>query len=171
MLVQKVPEQILLFVFFYFNLFSCALMATEGLENYPGGIFSEFHPLSLPNHIVSVAGWGLSEDQTEYWIVRNSWGEFWVCLFVLLHHTLTAQLCLNSSYTTVNGMDDAIEEGRTGECSLSLCYPTVKSMMCLCSQGERGWARIVTSAYKGGKGNWFNLGVEKNCAYGDPMVT
>ncbi|XP_008333091.2 cathepsin Z-like [Cynoglossus semilaevis] len=93
---------------------SCALMATEGLENYPGGIFSEFHPLSLPNHIVSVAGWGLSEDQTEYWIVRNSWGEFW---------------------------------------------------------GERGWARIVTSAYKGGKGNWFNLGVEKNCAYGDPMVT
>lgn len=38
-------------------------------------------------------------------------------------------------------------------------------------QGEHGWARIVTSAYKGGKGNWFNLGIEKNCDYGDPIVT
>ena len=40
-----------------------------------------------------------------------------------------------------------------------------------CFQGEHGWARIVTSAYKGGKGNWFNLGIEKNCAFGDPIVT
>lgn len=37
-------------------------------------------------------------------------------------------------------------------------------------QGEHGWARIVTAAFKGGKGNWFNLGIEKNCAYGDPVV-
>lgn len=60
---------------------SCALMATSGLEKYSGGLFSEFHPLSLPNHIVSVAGWGVSTDGTEYWVVRNSWGEFWVSVF------------------------------------------------------------------------------------------
>ncbi|TRY55164.1 hypothetical protein DNTS_032654 [Danionella cerebrum] len=93
---------------------SCALMATKGLEMYGGGVFAEFHVASLPNHIISVAGWSVTEDGTEFWIVRNSWGEFW---------------------------------------------------------GEWGWARIVTSAYKGGKGNFYNLGIEHNCAYGDPIIT
>lgn len=46
-----------------------------------------------------------------------------------------------------------------------------RTALCFVLQGEHGWARIVTSAYKGGKGNWFNLGIEKNCDYGDPIVT
>ncbi|XP_067904164.1 cathepsin Z isoform X2 [Heterodontus francisci] len=36
--------------------------------------------------------------------------------------------------------------------------------------GEYGWLRIVTSAYKGGKGNFYNLAIEADCAYGDPML-
>ncbi|KAL6457726.1 hypothetical protein MHYP_G00346890 [Metynnis hypsauchen] len=37
--------------------------------------------------------------------------------------------------------------------------------------GERGWLRIVTSAYKGGSGSLYNLALEEECMYGDPIIT
>jgi cathepsin X len=48
-------------------------------EAYSGGIFSQPRLLSIPNHVLAVVGWGVSDDDdaTEYWIVRNSWGSSW----------------------------------------------------------------------------------------------
>lgn len=37
-------------------------------------------------------------------------------------------------------------------------------------QGEKGWMKIVTSAYKGGSGSRYNLALEEDCMYGDMIV-
>jgi cathepsin X len=53
---------------------ACGVDADEIL-NYSTGIVSR--PGGEITHIVAVVGWGLSTDGTEFWTVRNSWGESW----------------------------------------------------------------------------------------------
>lgn len=46
---------------------------------YTGGIVKDtaFWHMGV-NHIVSIVGWGKEEETgDDYWIVRNSWGQYW----------------------------------------------------------------------------------------------
>ena len=36
--------------------------------------------------------------------------------------------------------------------------------------GEEGWFKIVTSKYKGGQGDSYNLAIEQTCAFAVPIV-
>jgi len=50
-------------------------IAAGPLLNYDGGIFTK-HDDGV-DHEISVVGWGTDSKVGKYWIVRNSWGEFW----------------------------------------------------------------------------------------------
>lgn len=55
-----------------------ATINAEPIVEYSGGIFNDQDADRGTNHIVSIVGWGKdSETDKKYWIVRNSWGEYW----------------------------------------------------------------------------------------------
>jgi cathepsin X len=54
---------------------ACGISANANLVAYTGGVISD-PSHALINHVVSVVGWGVN-DETEFWIVRNSWGSHW----------------------------------------------------------------------------------------------
>jgi len=54
---------------------ACGIDAAP-IEDYTGGIATDEG--SSVDHVISVVGWGTDADtNTKYWIVRNSWGEYW----------------------------------------------------------------------------------------------
>jgi len=54
---------------------ACGIDASPILK-YTGGIFSEAG--EFVDHVISIVGWGSdATTNKQYWIVRNSWGEYW----------------------------------------------------------------------------------------------
>jgi hypothetical protein len=50
----------------------------DPLRDYEGGILDDESASTSTNHIVSIVGFGKDSDTNQdYWIIRNSWGEYW----------------------------------------------------------------------------------------------
>lgn len=48
------------------------------LEYYGGIITDQSIWKIMVNHVVSIVGWGTDPvTKKQYWIVRNSWGQYW----------------------------------------------------------------------------------------------
>ena len=56
---------------------ACGLCVTPEFEAYAGGVFEDTTGCTQEDHIISIAGYGTTEDGTKYWIGRNSWGTYW----------------------------------------------------------------------------------------------
>jgi cathepsin X len=56
---------------------SCGIDSTPEFHEYKGGIYSQHLDEFEMNHEISVVGFGKTEDGQEYWIGRNSWGNYW----------------------------------------------------------------------------------------------
>jgi len=48
------------------------------LVDYTGGIITDPDPEGYVDHVVSIVGWGYdAASSSQYWIMRNNWGEYW----------------------------------------------------------------------------------------------
>lgn len=63
-----------------------ATINAEPIVSYQGGVFTDDSHSQDTNHIVSIVGWGQfsdsktdsgDEEKKPYWIIRNSWGQYW----------------------------------------------------------------------------------------------
>jgi len=54
---------------------ACAMNCVPVMD-YEGGIVDLPDESKATDHVVSIVGWGY-DGERQYWVVRNSWGEFW----------------------------------------------------------------------------------------------
>lgn len=62
---------------------ACTINA-DPLRDYEEGILDDDTASTSTNHIVSIVGFGKDEETgKDYWIIRNSWGEYWGVSIIL----------------------------------------------------------------------------------------
>lgn len=55
----------------------CGVNSDPIYEDFKGGKVYKTDIQGNIDHLISIVGWGVDEEGTPYWRIRNSWGEFW----------------------------------------------------------------------------------------------
>jgi len=94
---------------------SCGIDA-DPLRKYTEGIATTKG--DMVDHVISVVGWGTDAEHGKYWIVRNSWGEYWgelgyvrVKFGALLVEDQCAWAVVNQFTTMETGVMHCYEDG------------------------------------------------------------
>ena len=63
---------------------ACGISVTDELyKHYKGGVFFDKTNATQIDHDISVVGYGVDKPTgLKYWLIRNSWGTYWVRYFV-----------------------------------------------------------------------------------------
>ena len=120
---------------------SCGIVATAGLDAFEGGrVFAQHLPAANAtiNHIVSIVGWGVTEE-----------GEDGVDL--VGGETAASRADVDKHHRRRGGVEYWVVRNSWGA-----------------AYGEDGFFRIVTSAFRGGRGGAYNLALETGCAWAVP---
>ena len=63
---------------------ACGISVTDDLyKHYTGGVFYDKTNATMIDHDISVVGYGVDEPTgLKYWLIRNSWGTYWVSFYI-----------------------------------------------------------------------------------------
>ena len=85
-----------------------AVYVTSSFQGYSGGIFTDTQT-SCPdgaytrtNHAVALVGWGTDPVHGLYWILRNSWGDWWGESGYMRIQAHAARVACSATYLAAN---------------------------------------------------------------------
>ena len=83
---------------------ACGISVTDELyKHYKGGVFFDKTNATQIDHDISVVGYGVDKPTgLKYWLIRNSWGTYWVRYFVPFRSMISQVVFLFHLFISIN---------------------------------------------------------------------
>ncbi|KAL6654295.1 hypothetical protein ACP70R_007760 [Stipagrostis hirtigluma subsp. patula] len=104
----------------------------RGFQFYSGGVFTSDDYGKTPTHAVTVVGLGTTENGTNYWLLKNSWGKSWGedGFMRLVRGTNACGVANMASYPVLEIVADAPQRHMSKVLIVSLVVPLFALFIC-----------------------------------------